>query len=266
MKSQITTLLMVWLTTVYLIGQNINVTPAQINFNLEPGETTATDIVIKNTGDSPLKVNISLGDWTMKPNGDATYHVANSTDNSCSKWIILSTNLIELNPNESKKVKVTMKIPAGSVQTSWSVIYINEADEQVALAAVDKSLKVGAEIVTRVGIPVYQSPRKSGTYKAAVKNLKEIKGANNKRQFSVDLSNLGDKVIKGKVFITLSNIQTAEEVETPIHKLTILPDLTRTLIFTLPASIPKGVYSMSAILDYHSEADLEGSQLKIEVK
>lgn len=159
-----------------------------------------------------------------------------------------------------------MNVPTGNVQTRWTVIYINEAEEQVALAAVDKSLRVGTELVTRVGIPVYQSPRKSGTYKASVSNLKEIGQKDGKRQFKVNITNKGDKVIKGKIFVTLSNIQTGEEIEAPIHKMTVLPGLKREFIFSLPSSVPKGTYALATVLDYHPDEDLEGSQIQIDVK
>ena len=266
MRNILLTALLMVLFVLPSLAQNINVTPAQLNFFLEGGESTTTELVLKNTGNVVETFNLSIGDWKMKPNGDAETLPPNSTKNSCSEWFSLSESLVKLAPNQSKKVKVTIKVPNGKVGTNWSMIYVGRSEEQVKLSGADKALQLGAEVTTQVGIPVFQSTRTGGNYKAKVLSLKEIAKKKANRQFRAELSNQGNTVFEGKVFVTFSNIKTGQEIENPVHKLTVLPNSSRFFDFIIPSTLPKGDYTMAVVLDYNEDAELEGKQAQLSIK
>lgn len=266
MKNSLLALLFAVMMVQLGFGQNINVTPAQLNFFLESGESASTELVLKNTGKKAETFSLSIGDWKMKPNGDAESLPPNSTQTSCAEWFVLSENLVKLGPNQSKKVKVTMKVPNGKAGTNWSMIYVGRSQEQVKLTGADKTLRLGTEVITQVGVPVFQSTRTGGNYKGSIKILKEIDKKDGKRQFRAELANQGTAVFEGKVFVTFSNIETGEEIESPVRKLTILPSSSRFFDFIIPATLPKGKYTMAVVLDYHEDADLEGKQAQLVVQ
>lgn len=247
-----------------VFAQNMNVTPAKINFNLEPGEFYETEIVVRNTAAKMQKINIALGDFDLNVEGGSSFSDANTSDFSCAGWITLTPSFLELNPNESKKVKVKMKVPENGTTTRWGMIFIEPADEQVSVETVDKSLSVGTKVTTRVGIPVFQSPRNSGKIKADVRNLKEVPN-DTLRQFVTEIVNEGDKVIEGVLFTVFSNIETGEEIEVPTETLTVLPKNSRNFRFTLPEKLPKGKYVLTVVLDYDADAEQEGVRLNITV-
>lgn len=263
MRSVSTIFLLLFSLSVF--AQNLNVTPAKINFNLEPGESYETELVIKNTAKTKQKININLGDFTLDADGQSSFSDANSSDLSCAGWISISQTFLELNPNETKKVKVTMKVPANGTTTRWGMLFIEPAEEQVNVASADKSLSVGTKVSARVGVPVFQSPRKSGTMKADIKNLKEVT-TDNGREFVAEVLNQGEKIIEGELFTVFSNVQTGEEVEAPVETLTVLPKGTRNFRFSLPKGLPKGQYVLTIVLDYDDDADQEGVKLNVTVK
>jgi hypothetical protein len=119
-------------------------------------------------------------------------------------------------------------------------------------------------VTTRVGIPVFQSPRKSGVLKGDVRNLKEMPN-DSLRQFVTEIVNEGDKVINGEIFTVFSNIETGEEIEAPMETLTVLPKNSRNFRFTLPEKLPKGKYVLTVVLDYDDDAEQEGVRLNITV-
>jgi hypothetical protein len=248
-----------------LVAQNLNVTPAKVNFNLEPGESYETELIIRNTATKKQKINLTLGDFVLDPNGQSAFSDANSTSFSCADWLILSPSFVELNPNQVKKVKVKIQVPENGVTTRWAMIFVEPAEEQLSVEKADKTLTLGAEVTTRVGIPIFQNPRTAGIVKADIQNLKEVK-TDSTHYFTSEILNEGDKLIEGEIYTVFSNIETGEEVEMPIQNLTVLPKNTRNYIFNLPTDLPKGKYVLTVVLDYDAEADQEGIRLDLEIK
>lgn len=263
MKS-IITICLLSLLTLNGFAQNLNVTPAKINFNLEPGESYETELVVRNTASTKQKVNISLGDFALDANGQSSFSDANTSNFSCAGWISISQSFVELNPNETKKVKVKIKVPTNGTTTRWAMIFIEPAEEQTSIASADKSLSLGTKVLTRVGIPVFQSPRTSGTMKADIKNLKEVPN-DSIREFVAEVVNEGEKIIDGELFTVFSNIQTGNEIEAPVQTLTVLPKGSRYFRFAVPKDLPKGKYILTVVLDYDDDADQEGVKLNITV-
>lgn len=243
-------------------AQNISVSTAQIKFNLEPGEVHSTTFEVKNTGTTQESINLSLGDWQLDADGNTNYFAPNTTENSCANWMTISPTFLELAPNESQKVKVQMLVPDDGISTRWAIIFVERALEQTSMASADRDLRFGIETVTRLGIPVYQAPRKSGVYKGAVASLEEIKAG---LKYKANLKNIGDKVIDGKVHLTFSNVETGEEIEAPIQKIIILPNSSRNYDFDIP-KLKKGTYLMAVIFEYHEDEQLVGKQLQIKIE
>ncbi len=252
------------LLTVNVFSQNINVTPARINFNLEPGEFYETEVVVRNTAAKKQKISINLGDFEMDAEGESSFSDANTSKFSCAGWMSVSPSFLELNPNESKKVKVKIKVPTDGMTTRWAMLFVEPADEQVGIASADKSLSLGASVNTRIGIPVFQSPRKSGALKADIRNLKEIPN-DSLRLFTTEIVNEGDKIIDGELFTVFSNIETGAEIEMPTQKMSVFPKNTRNFKFALPSKLPKGKYVLTVVLNYDENADQEGVRLNITV-
>lgn len=263
MKSIVTSCLCM-LFSLSIFAQNLNVTPTKINFNLEPGETYQTEIVVRNTATTKQKVNLRMGNFSLDAEGASSFSDANNNAYSCVEWMTLSQSLIELSPNESKKIKLTMKVPANGTTTRWAMVFVEPAEEQGSVALADKSLSLGTSVTTRVGIPVFQSPRNSGTIKADIRNLKEIPN-DSIRTFVTEVVNEGEKVIEGELFTVYSNIQTGEEVEAAIQTFTVLPRGSRNYRFVLPENLPKGKYILTVVLDYDDDADQEGVRLNVTV-
>lgn len=248
-----------------VFAQNLNVTPAKINFNLEPGESYETELVIRNTANKKQKINITLGDFSLDANGQSTFSDANSTPYSCADWTTLSPSFVELNPNQVKKIKVKIKVPQNGTTTRWAMIFVEPAEEQLSVEKADKTLSLGAQVTTRVGIPIFQNPRTAGTVKADIQNLKEIK-TDSTHYFTTEIINEGDKLIEGEIYTVFSNIETGEEMEIPIQTTTVLPKNKRNYTFNLPKGLLKGRYVLTVVLDYDATADQEGIRLDLEVK
>jgi len=185
---------------------------------------------------------------------------------SCKDWLTLNPSFFDLNPNEVKEVKVVLQTPPGHSETRWCMIYVSATEEQTSLAA-DKQLKSGVKVKPRIGVRVIQSPKSNTNWKGAIAELKEITKANDTlRTFQANVSNTGDKVIEGKIYLVLSNLETAKEIKEKPERINVLPGAVKIITMTLHKNVPPGKYSLAAILDYGNNSTLEAVQMNVEVK
>ncbi|HEY4800741.1 MAG TPA: hypothetical protein VII99_16795, partial [Bacteroidia bacterium] len=111
------------------------------------------------------------------------------------------------------------------------------------------------------------SPKSNSNYKGRISDLKEIsKAKDTLRTFQVNISNIGDKLLDGKVYLIASNLETAKEIKNTPKLISVLPGEIKQVPIDLPRNIPSGKYSLAAILDYGNNSSLEAVQINIEVK
>ena len=77
---------------------------------------------------------------------------------------------------------------------------------------------------------------------------------------------LSDIITHCKVHLIATNIETAEETSFNVYEFPMYPKSTRKVELYLKEKLPKGTYSLAAILDYGSKTNLEGTQMIIKVE
>lgn len=245
-------------------AQDFEVAPTKLDFNCEPGQIQTKVVTIRNHSLVKQQFTLTLGDMQKDSTGKSTTKV--DPNRSCKDWITINPSFFDLNSNESKEVKIVMQVPPGQNQTRWATIYVQPTEEQTSMTA-DKAMKTGIRVKPRIGIRVIQSPKSNTNYKADISDLKEItKPKDSLRTFEVKVTNTGDKLIEGKVYLILSDLATAKEIKAKPAKVSVLPDNKRMVKLVMPANIPPGKYSLAAILDYGNGSALEAVQMQIEVK
>lgn len=246
-------------------GQDFEVGPVKMNFTCEPGLMEAKSLTIRNHANEKQQFTLTLADLIPDTSRKVT---TKSKENirSCKDWITLNPAFLEINPNESKEVKVVMQVPNGQSNTRGAMIYISATEEQTAFNA-DKQMKSAINVKPRIGVKVIQSPKSNTNYKGAISDLKEItKQKDSARVFQVLATNPGDKMLDGKIYLVLSNLETAKEIKQKPVRVSIFPGEEKLMILYMPQDIPAGKYSLAAILDYGKNAALEATQMNITIK
>lgn len=250
-----------------LISQGFEVSPVIVNFNAEPGNSQTKSITISNYFNQRRSFNLVLGDFERNERGEKLYFDPGKLGNkSCSDWITISPSYIEVNPNESKEVTLTIKVPTGQSNTRWGILYVRAAKEQSSFNA-DKSFASGVVISPTIGVQIYQSPNSNTKYSASIGKLRETtKVSDKERKLTAFIENTGDKNIDCKVYLLIANLTKGTEVKTSPVRIPLLPGAGQDVSLKLPANLEKGKYSVAAILDYGHGTDLEGVQIEMDIK
>lgn len=249
------------------IAQSFKVSPASLDFTLNVGESGNQIITVENTSDKVESFVVSASDYDYDEAGKMKFVPLGTSRRSCSNYMTITPAFLTLNPNQSVKVNVLMKVPQDSLKTRWGIVSIRAEKEYVAMAADKDVVRAGLIITPEIAVKVLQTPPSLTLAKMTIKAFREIERGkdDSTRVFQVKIANEGDIRTKSKVYLTASSLETLKETTIEPVEVTLLPGVNSEVKLNLPNELKPGTYSLAAILDYGAEKDLEGIEMEIVV-
>lgn len=248
-------------------AQSFKVTPASIDFSLNAGESDNQTISVENTSDKVESFVVSASDYDFDEAGKMKFMPLGTSKRSCSSYVTITPSFITLNPNESVKINVLMKVPQDSMKTRWGIVSIRSEKEYIGIAADKDVVRAGLIITPEIAVKVLQTPPSLTFSKMTIRDFKEAvrEKTDSTRVFLVKIANEGEVRTKAKVYLTASNLETLKETTTEPFEVNVLPGVNSEVKLSLPNELKSGTYSLAAILDYGAENDLEGIEMEIEI-
>ncbi|RLD21614.1 MAG: hypothetical protein DRI54_09020, partial [Bacteroidetes bacterium] len=241
-----------------LKAQDFEVSPVVMQFKTNSGETETRTLTVKNYFTVKQKFTLSMVDYTLDADGVKHPEALGSTDRSLADRMIISPSVVELNPNESAEIEVVMTIPKTDAKTRWGMIRVQVAKEKTTADA-DKEMVTGVLVIPRIIVIVTQSPASNTNYAAKVNSIIEVEASDEGfRTFEINVSNVGDKVISGQLYLAVANLETAEEKRFPSKEVTLYPDANKNVILSIPEKLVPGQYALAALFDYGHQKSIEG--------
>jgi hypothetical protein len=245
-------------------AQDFEVSPVVMQFKTNSGETETRTLTLKNYYTEKQKFTLNLVDYTLDAEGVKHSQALGATNRTLADRLVVSPSVIELNPNESATVDVIMTIPKTDSKTRWGMIQVQVAKEKTTQDA-DKDLVTGVIVIPRIVVIVTQSPADNKNYAAKVNSITEIeKSDEGFRTFEINVSNTGDKVISGQLYLAVANLETAEGKRYQSKEVTIYPEAFKIVILSIPENLVAGKYALAALFDYGNQKAIEGTQILLE--
>jgi len=248
-------------------AQRVSINPTILSYNVSPGEISTQTISIINLSDQKQSFELSLGDWLRDSVGSHKYFPVGTLENSCANWIKLDNTIVEVEAKQTKDVRVTMNSPSDPTQfkqMKWAMLYVQNAAEQAGAAGTTAKTTAKLVEVFRFGIHIYQTPPKLTDHSAKAISL--IPDPVEKSTYDFSMVNTGSTQLTCKARLELTNIENGKEIKLEDTEFPVFPGAKRTVQLALPPTVPKGKYSMLALLDYDSSMPLEAVELSIEIK
>jgi hypothetical protein len=247
-------------------SQDFEVAPVLISFDANPGEIQNRTLTVRNHSNERQKFVLNLNDYVINDKGAKQGVEAGSTPRTMADWLTINPAFVELNPNESAEIQLSLTVPRNGFTTRWGMIPVEVAKEQSA-SNVDKQLATGVLLIPRIMVLLQQSPRSNQNYKGTVSGITEVTETGDEfRSFEATLINQGDKVLDAKVFLAVANMETMEEEQMKPTNVTIYPDNSRTVKLSLNKKLQPGSYAIAYLMDYGHRSSIEGSQMLLEVQ
>ncbi|MDF1549522.1 MAG: hypothetical protein P1P88_16975 [Bacteroidales bacterium] len=267
MKSKILVLISIISCVFSIKAQDFEVSPVDLKFTAEPGQTQSIPISITNHANKNAAFNVILADFIVNKEGTKVTMPPATTEHSLVNWLSINPPFLELSPNETRQVIVSIQAPVGDYSTKWAHIFIRSTNEQTALIA-DKSTQTGLNVLGQIVLTAYQSPKSNMNYKMKIAALSEVSTLTDTlRRFNAKIDNMGDKITNCKVSLLASNLSNADETLLQVLEFSSFPDSQKEVYFEFKKNaLPPGKYALAAILDYGKQSTLEGSQILIDVE
>jgi hypothetical protein len=261
-NAKILTFILLFIIYSVSYGQDFEVAPAMMVFQIDPGESQSQTLTIRNHSNFKTPFTINFADFIINAEGKKETLKRNTSKNSCTEWITTEKTFFDINPNEEEQIKITMQAPEDDYQARWAMMYIQTAKVQSTFA-VDKGIGAGVHLSGRIAVLIYRNPESGIVTDLAIKQLKEITETDTTdRKFKVTVENKGNVIENCRVIFIASDLNTGEEFEFDPVNLSFYPGYPRDVEFLLPKYLPPGEYSLAALLDPGVNSIIKGTRMK----
>lgn len=265
-------LLLVLLQSAYYIQaqtsdnqKGIVVKPAVLEFSAALGSMQTKKIFITNNLPQPSQFTIYTNDWLRDTLGGHVYTDPSLGPRSCATWVRPEKDFVELQPGESKSIEINLKYPADaglSDNMRWCMLFVETTKEKMINDT--KGFRTTISNHFRVGVHIYQTPPGVTTKEIQLEKISLLSSDSN--SYRIICKNKGGVQLQCSSYLELSSLADGSSMRLPSKDFPIFPDQTRYVDFTLPASLAKGKYTLTGIVDAGIDVPLEAAQLIIEIK
>jgi hypothetical protein len=211
-------------------------------YNLLPGETKNDAFIVSNTSDKVLSAKLYPVDGTTTSDGSFALLGETEEKKDLGSWVTLSQNQITVNPGEEKIIPFTITIP--------ETASVGDHLGGIILENLEVSKGKGVNVVTRVGVRIYQTIPGELSRKLALENLswKLVKG---KPTFYFDFRNEGNVhlIPSGKLIIK-DGVLGITLASFDVNLGMVLPGKPTKVPLTWQKSWPLGLFKAKAEIAY----------------
>lgn len=248
-----------------VLAQNLGVYPTALSYSLSKGNSESQVVNITNGSDKKMQFRLYLNDWIRDTIGGHEYYEPSTHPRSCSRWVTLNKNFVELEPGKSAQITIKLSIPdsAGAAdEMKWSMLFVETVEENTAQAA--KNATAAVQNLLRIGIHIYQTPPSLTDKQIKAFDIKPVAGDDKKYQLVCQ--NTGNVMIQCKSYLELASMSDGQKIKLDPIDFPMFPQQRRLVTFELPANIQKGKYSALAVLDGGEDISLEAVESVVEIK
>lgn len=245
--------------------QGISIDRVSIEFGLNSGQTANEKVVITNNLNKKIQLSIYLNDFLRDTTGAHAYLKPGTISHSCANWITLDKNFLEMEPGQRSEVNVKMRVPdsANAVsQMTWAMLFVETVHEKIAPKT--KTLATAVNVDMRYGIHIYQQPPLLNKKDVKMLSFDRLPGSNN--VYRIICQNTGETQITCKGYLEFSNINDGTKTRIDSRNFPLFPEQKRYVDLAIPATLLKGQYIVTGVIDAGSDVPLEASQLRLEIK
>ena len=270
--TRVTLILFLSLITIAGFGQSASVSPSRLYYKVAPGGYKSQKIKITNNGKKAQTFKVEFADFTSKGNKGKTQIASSDSTNTrgCSQWLSASPSFIEISPGESQDVEILLQLPntPDANKARWAVAVVKLTQENTGQMAKGSDV-VGMQILQtfQFVIHIFQTPP-NVVYKEAVISTfyHDSLSTDTIKRLVMEVKNTGETIIDCAPYVELVSLSSGEKVTVKNKGFTVLPGGAREIVFKLPANLKKGEYDVLGVVDYGSDTDIAGAELKLKVE
>ncbi|MGY4706543.1 hypothetical protein ACVNPS_02145 [Candidatus Bipolaricaulota sp. J31] len=237
----------------------ITVVPLSLKVPIPSGEIGTTSFIVRNVGQSPADVRITLHDWRRTPEGKFQVLPPGTLEGSCAPWIVYSHSSFILAPGEEVRVMVRIEVPEGAVGDHWALLLVAEyppEPEETGEEAVGQT-----RVVMAYAVKILRQDPVNAAPAGEIRSVEVLDTAPLKLRIVYVNTGNAHTVNRGTVEVRDIFGETVRSF--PIEEFPTLPGEERILIVEDPTGepLPEGIYYAFATIDFGGEYLVQGGAL-----
>lgn len=251
-------------------AQSVSLSPSRVYFKAAPGETKKQVVHVSNNSKEKQSFTITFGDFSATgTDGKTQLMKAGESEHACSPYMSASPSFFELTPGKSQDIEVIIDLPntPEANKVKWGTMMLKLTKEKTDANKGERDgVGIGILETFQFVVHVFQTPPSVTLKQAEIETFKEIAVAGDSvRTLALVAKNTGDAILDCATYLEFSNLQTGYEQRTKPSAFTMLPGGGRQMKFTVPADLPKGKYTVTAVVDIGSKDAVQAAEMDIEV-
>jgi len=251
-------------------AQNVSLSPSRLYFKASAGETKKQVVHITNNSTTKQSFTASFGDFAAPgTDGKTTLMKPGESEHSISKYLSASPSFFELEPGKSQDIQVIIDLPnlPEANKVKWGTMILKLAKERLEASKDKEGVGMGLVETFQFVVHIFQTPPNVTFKQAEIVSFKESTMAEDTtRMLSIETRNTGEAILDCATYIEYSNLQTGFEQRSKPSAFTILPEGGRLMRFPMPADLPKGKYTVTAVVDIGMKDAVQAAEIDLEVK
>jgi P pilus assembly chaperone PapD len=236
----------------------ITVSPSRLYF--QPGAKTEQKLTITNPNkDRSLELGISLNDWAYDSLGNNITYEPGTLPTSCARNVqILPGTYFTLAGGETKEISVVMTADTGAaVPIRTAMLYLTQLNPGDATSGSGAAIKV----TVRMGIKLYATNNAGGVPDMDITDFVTEEQDGKTTGLKLYVNNTGNIWLDGKINYEVMNKETGKKTKLDFEEFYSLPGDHRIFKMALPATLAKGNYTATAIINYGKNDGLKLAEL-----
>ena len=228
--------------------------PMKFDCSIEAGESQSYSFWVNNKSDKPLRLKIYTNDFWVGPSGAEVFYESGHIEHSCSPWIELDTEELELAAQETATIQFKVTVPEGIYGTYWGMIFVEQTSTPKLHKAKEGERSFSISTFQRVGIRIYTETPDTKLGQGAIDLVKAVKDPKTGfYRIEVGFKNDSSTLLKckGKIEITDENGELIETLD--IIKFNSYSKSYRILNELIKKELSPGEYTILAIIDDGNE-------------
>jgi hypothetical protein len=240
--------------------------PVRNYLRIPKGTTGTQRITVANPNNTPLDIGISINDWQADSAGITQVVSAGTLKTSMADWLQLQPGtFITLQPKETRDITVVVTPPANadtSVPVHTTLLFLTQLNPPEANNTGGAALR----IAIRLGIKLYHSFVSNDEKGLEINELKDIKIAKDSTTtvpgLELQIANTGKIWMDATTKWELVHSGTGKKTVIAGDEFTTLPGDVRVIRQELPATLPKGRYTATVMINYGKKDELKVAELE----
>lgn len=215
-------------------------------FKTDKGKVYKGNIELKNAGKTVQSVQLYLQDVSYNAAGNTFYTTPGTNTFSNTSWLKFSTNLVELQPEETKSVTFEIHVPDSvSKAGSYSSILMVEPISEIVPNKKKEGIQINSIIRYAIQI-VTDYDIKNATTELKFESI-NLDTTNNQKQLLIALQNQGSVYCRTTIVLEIYNNQDGKKIEDSFvsQKMGLLPNTSRSFPINI-SLLPNGKYKIVA--------------------